>query len=241
MLASVVVYEHPGTTAALLAGTDLFAGLPRPALEQVAQAAVLQRLPYRKRIFSQGDRNARIHVLFNGWVRISRTGSNGDNVVVRFIAPGTIFGVLAPFSDGRYRADATVVLDAAEASWSENDLRLLILQYPEIGVNMVRIIGGRLVEMQERARELATQRADRRIANALLRILARTGQKIEDGVTIPFPLRRRDIADITGTTLYTASRILAGWEAAGLSTSQHRLLTIHDCRQLARIAEREDD
>lgn len=235
------VSNHLQATPALLAATDLFVGLPEAALQQVAAKARVQSLPRHARIFHQGDDQARIHALFSGWVRISQSADDGDPRVAGFVAPGNIFGVMAPFSDGRYRTNATVAREAIEASWSEADLMRLMLQSPEIALNMVRIIGSRLVELQERARELATQRADRRVANALLRILAQSGQQARDGATIPFPLRRRDIADITGTTLYTASRILAGWEAAGLVEGRHQLLTIRDIERLTRIARAEDE
>ncbi len=233
--------EHLEATPALLAATDLFAGLPPAALERVATSARVRKLRHRERGFNQGDDHVRVHALFSGWVRVSQTGSDGNQVVVRFIGPGTIFGVMAPFTDGRYQTDATAVLEAAEASWSEADLLGLMQAYPGIAVNMVRILGRRLQEMQERARELATQRADRRIAHALLRILGKTGLPAENGITIPFPLRRRDIADMAGTTLYTASRILAGWESAATVESRHRLLTIRDLHRLRRMAEQEDE
>lgn len=114
-------------------------------------------------------------------------------------------------------------------------------RYPQIAINAIRIIGKRLQEMQDRMRELATQRAERRIAHALVRLAQQSGNSTAAGTAIAFPLRRKDVADVAGTTLHTASRILTGWERAGLLVSQRRRLTIRNTTELLRIAEEATD
>src|SRR3546814_14452591 len=99
-------------------------------------------------------------------------------------------------------------------------------RHSRIATNMIAIVGKRLGEAQERLRELATQSADRRIARTLLRLLDQAGRRTGDGVRIEFPLRRKDIADIAGTTLHTVSRIVAGWERRGLLSSRNRPLVL---------------
>jgi CRP/FNR family transcriptional regulator, nitrogen oxide reductase regulator len=110
-------------------------------------------------------------------------------------------------------------------------------RHPQIAINAIRIIGRRLQEMQNRTRELATQRAERAFAHALMRLARQSGYSTAAGTAIPFPLRRKDVADVAGTTLHTASRILRGWEKAGLLIGQRRHLTIRDTSELLRIAE----
>ena len=153
-----------------LACADLFLGLPTPVLEVVSATARLRRVPRGTRIFNQGDEGVRAHVVIEGGVRISQTGSDGAQVVLRFIGPGSIFGTVALFTDGRYPADATTVASTLEASWSESELMDLMTRHPQIAINAIRLIGLRLQEVQDRVRELATQRADRRIAHALVRL-----------------------------------------------------------------------
>ena len=221
----------------LLGRTDLFHGLALSVLKSVAARARVQRLPKDRRIFSQGDDRVHAHMVIEGGVRIAQSGSDGTQVVIRFIAPGEMFGTVSLFTDRRYPADAITVIETLEASWSEADLLDLMTRHPPIAVNLVRIIGKRLQEAQNRVRELATQRAERRIAHAVLRLARQSGQRTKDGTVIMFPLRRRDVADIAGTTLHTASRILTAWEKAGLLVSQNRRLTLRDRSALGRIAE----
>ena len=90
---------------------------------------------------------------------------------------------------------------------------------------------------QERVREFATQSAERRVAHTVLRLAHQAGHSTIDGTAIDFPLRRKDVADIAGTTLHTASRILTAWEKAGLLVSHNQHLTIRQPAQILRIAE----
>jgi CRP-like cAMP-binding protein len=104
-------------------------------------------------------------------------------------------------------------------------------------MNVIRIIGMRLKDVQERVRELSTQRVEQRVARAVLRLARQAGHSTVDGTAIEFPLRRKDVADISGTTLHTASRILTAWEKAGLLVSQNQRLTICKPAEIDRIAE----
>ena len=70
---------------------------------------------------------------------------------------------------------------------------------------------------------------------------SQAGLSTLDGTAIEFPLRRKDVADISGTTLHTASRILTGWEKAGLLTTRNRRLTVRKPAELLRIAEEAPD
>lgn len=225
----------------ILASMALFQGLPAAALATVAAHARLRHLDRGVRIFGQGDKSVRAHAVIEGGVRIDQSGSDGAQVVLRFIGPGELFGTLPLFVDGHYPADAVTLTQTLEASWSEDELLALIHRYPQIGINVIRIIGARLQEVQNRVRELATQRAERRVAHAVLRLARQAGLSTLDGTAIEFPLRRKDVADISGTTLHTASRILTGWEKAGLLTTRNRRLTVRKPAELLRIAEEAPD
>lgn len=231
-----MVSESPLAPRAL-AGLELFQGLPGAALETVAPLARARRLPKDLRIFSQGDERVRAHAVIEGGVRIAQSGSDGAQVVIRFVGPGEMFGTVALFTDGRYPADAITLSETLEASWSEAELFELMARYPQIAVNLIRIIGKRLQDVQNRVRELATQRAERRVAHAVLRLARQAGHSTIDGTAIKFPLRRRDVADVSGTTLHTASRILTAWEKAGLLVTNNQHLTIRQPTELLRIAE----
>ncbi|MGB3866279.1 MAG: Crp/Fnr family transcriptional regulator [Xanthobacteraceae bacterium] len=220
-----------------LAGLDLFRGLAPDALEAARAEARFRRIPRNTRVFNQGDDDVRAHALLDGSVRISQSGSDGAQVVLRFITRGEMFGAVALFTNHKYPADAETLVDSVEVSWSETALAALMERHPQIAINMIRIVGKRLQEAQDRMRELATQRVEQRIAHALLRLSRRAGRPTADGTAIDLPLRRKDIADICGTTLHSASRILTPWEKAGWLFTRDQHLTIREIVKIRRVAE----
>jgi CRP-like cAMP-binding protein len=59
----------------------------------------------------------------------------------------------------------------------------------------------------------------------VLRLARQSGHKVAGGILIDLPLSRQNLAELTGTTLYTVSRILSQWEAQGLvETGRERVL-----------------
>ena len=185
-----------------LSSLELFDGLSAPVLDEVIALTRCRSLARDIRIFNQGDNQVRAHLLIEGSVRISQSGSDGGQIVVRFIGPGEMFGAVALFTDGKYPADADTLTEATEISWSEADLLRLMSAHSQIAINALKIVGKRIQEAQNRLRELSTQPVERRIAHALLRLSRQAGRSTPDGVKIGFPLRRKDIADICGTTLF---------------------------------------
>ena len=223
-------------SAQALAAVDLFVALPPVALEEVAVSARVRRLARETRIFDQGALAERAHALLDGSVGIFQSGSDGAQVIVRFIGPGETFGTIALFTNRRYPAEARTLTDALEVSWSEEELLRLMGRHAGIAMNVIRIIGRRLQEVQERVRELSTQRVEQRVAHAVLRLARQAGHDTVDGTAIAFPLRRKDLAEISGTTLHTVSRILTAWEKAGLLLSDHQRLTIRNLVEIQRVA-----
>jgi len=226
----------PRRLSEALSGVALLAGLSQQGIAEAASAAQLRELSQGERVFAQDDPGARAHVLLSGSVRIVRCGVDGHQTVMRLIGPGETFGTMALFTDHRYPADAVAMTESLEASWSEAQFLALMRVHHQLALNIIHVVGLRLQEAQIRLEELSSLPVERRLAAALLRL---GGADQHDGQPLAYPLRRRDLAEIAGSTLHTVSRILAAWEKAGwLVTSDRRitLLRTADMRRLAGFA-----
>lgn len=220
-----------------LARMELFLGLPAPALADVLGCARVRHLAKDAIVFGQGQAADRCHAVIEGRVRIAQSDPAGAQLLVRFVGPGEMFGTVALFTDRLYPAEATAVTNCVEISWTEPTLLGLIDRHPRIAVNILRVVGARLREVQERLRELATQRVERRIAHVLLRLAAQAGQSEGTGTVIGFPLTRKDVAEMCGATLHTVSRTLTAWEKAGWVRTSRQRVTILKSNAIRRIAE----
>ena len=103
--------------------------------------------------------------------------------------------------------------------------------------NTLQTVGQRLQEAHTRVIEMTTEEVERRIAHALFRLVKQAGRKVESGIEIDFPISRQDVAEMTGTTLHTVSRVLSAWEQQGLVESGRQRITIRDPHRLFGIAE----
>jgi CRP-like cAMP-binding protein len=101
----------------------------------------------------------------------------------------------------------------------------------------MRIMGGRSVELQERLKEMQTERVERRIAHTIGRLVVQAGRRTAESIEIDFPITRQDLAEMTGTTLHTVSRTLSEWEAAGIVASRRQKVVILRPHALVAIAE----
>lgn len=107
--------------------------------------------------------------------------------------------------------------------------------YPQMRKNINQILATRLTELEERFREVATERVPRRLALALLRLLKTIGKKVHGGTEIS--LSREELAQLTGTTLFTISRILSKWGQEELISPRRRSVVIHDPQRLGLVTE----
>ena len=225
--------------ASRLSRFDLFRGISPEALRASAEVARQDHPEKNAVIFRQGDEARRAYALGGGSVRIEQTGSDGGRTIVRFIAPGEMFGSVPIFTDRSFPADAIAAEPSLVLSWSEADLMILIERHPQIAINIVRVLGTRLAEAQDRVRELSTQRAEQRIAHTIVRLAVQAGHEVRGNVTIDIPLRRKDLAEMSGTTLHTASRIVSAWEKADLLSSNDHRMVVRNLSAISGIAEGE--
>jgi CRP-like cAMP-binding protein len=80
----------------------------------------------------------------------------------------------------------------------------------------LEFVAGRLHDLQRRYRQLTTERVERRVARTLLRLAGEAGRDGRHGNEIDFPITRQDVAEMTGTTLYTVSRLISTWQKQGI-------------------------
>jgi len=109
---------------------------------------------------------------------------------------------------------------------------------PYLAVSLTRLMTSLIQEIQARYRELATERVEQRIAHTLLRLASQMGKRIENGaMSVEMEFSRQDLAEMTGTTLYTVSRTLSEWEKLGIIEAGRGRIKIKNPHGLVKIAE----
>lgn len=232
--------EGPKLNAAIMESlqqSPLLQDLSAAQVREVLRAARPRQVPRDGFLFQQGDPAVALYLLLAGRMRILQVTPDGQQVLLRIVTPGELFGDAALLEGAAYPASARAVEDGAALGWDVEAMARLMEQFPRLALNALHLLASRLQALQDRYRELATERVERRVARALLRLTRQTGRRVEGGVLIDFPLSREDLAEMTGATLFTVSRILSGWEREGLIESGRQRILIRFPHGLVAIAE----
>jgi len=220
-----------------VADSPLFAGVARGACQEAVDLGRERPIAPGDVLFREGEPAVTLYLVLEGRMKLTQLGVDGQEVVIRFVVPGGVVAALAVLDQGVYPVTATAVTATRALSWSHDVFATLMQRTPALAVNAMRLLSERLREMQQRFREVATERVAQRVARALVRLVRLVGRKTDGGVLIDMPLSRQDLAEMTGTTLYTVSRILSEWESAGLVTSGRERITIRAPHRLVALAE----
>ena len=149
---------------------------------------------------TKGTTPTNLLVLMAGRVKLTQLTPDGQQVVLRLIGPGDAFGGVGAFGDPTYPVSAEAVETASALAWNSATMRHLLETQNQIALNALRFVANRYHDLQRRYRQAMTERVERRVARALLRLVHEAGRRVDKGVEIDFPISRQDIAEMTGTT-----------------------------------------
>ncbi len=215
----------------------MFQGISHEASREVARRA-RNVVACRHGLFLREGEPARLFgYLYSGRFKLLQTRAGGSEGIVRLAVSGQVLGGLG-LSPGEIDTATAVALETSHLlTWERRDLEKLFGLYPVLPLNALRIQARRLRERDERFRELASERVPQRLARTLLRLVRPAGRRFEDGVFGDVPLSRADLAELTGTTLFSVSHVLSEWASQGIVRSRRERVVIEDARLLGAIAQ----
>ncbi len=221
----------------LIRDLALFRSLSDPELDALLATALARRVPEGGTVFEQGAPADAFFVLLHGRLKAVQTTTDGQQVVVRHVNPGDLFGIAMAMRRTDYPASAVAVTDSLVLTWSASDWNGFLARNPAIALDALQTVGERLQDAHTRIRELSTEEVERRIAHAVLRLVAQAGRKTDEGILIDFPITRQELAEMTGSTLHTVSRTLSAWEQQGLVKNGRRRITVCAAHRLRLLAD----
>jgi CRP-like cAMP-binding protein len=217
-------------------GPLLLSGLSPRERRDLLEAAHPRLLQRRERLGEQGQPAEHFAFVQIGGLKLGQVTAAGVEAIVRFIGPGDCYGAVALVPGSRYPLSATAVEPSRVLTWTRPVIAELAERVPRVKSNIFEEITRRMAGVLSIARDLATERVPQRLARALLRLAEHGGDRTPEGVHIVHPVTRQELADLTGTSLFTVSRLMAGWEAGGLLHTGRGSVTIVDGGRLEAAA-----
>jgi CRP-like cAMP-binding protein len=220
-----------------LTASRLFRGISQSERESIVAAGSRRSLRKGQTLIRQGEPASAFFLVDRGYLKLTQVTPDGAEVIVRFVGPWDPVAGVAALGETPYPVTATACDAVDLLAWPRPVLVALLDRYSQLKTNILREMTAHMDDALTRLRELATLKVSQRLAHTLLRLTqpakgARTG-----ALSVPHTLTRQELAELTGTTLFTVSRILTEWEDAGLVRSSRAHVEVLDAEGLKQAAE----
>lgn len=224
---------------ALVEKLSLFSDVSPSDCTAIVSAAREEQYDRGQMLFVAGDPVRHSILLLSGAIKITQISLNGAEVILRLIGPGEIVGI---FGLCRGRCDHCTTAEATRPStalvWGAANFEEILERFPAFRRNANRALEERLVELEQRFREISTEKVSARVSSQLVRLSNQVGRSVGDG-HVEINISRADLAQLTGTTLFTVSRLLCEWKTLGIVMPRREAVVLRDFAALRQLAESE--
>ncbi|APC50179.1 Crp/Fnr family transcriptional regulator [Virgibacillus halodenitrificans] len=160
-------------------------------------------------IFMQGDPLTNVYFIHKGLVKIYKTDIHGKEQIVNMLQPGDMFPHQGFFRQDDYPAHAEVTEDAVLIYIPIHSFENFLITHPEICIKLFRVLGDKIVDLQNRLQEKILHNTYEQIILLLLRLAKNHGREVSDTHTvIDTQFTNREMANMIGSSRETVSRTL---------------------------------
>lgn len=216
----------------------LLRGLEEGARAEIVAAARSRDYAKDATVFEQGDPADEFYLVESGRVKLLQLTPEGREMIVRFINPGEVIAAVAMIPGGRFPVSAMAAEDTTVLYWTSSTIRSLAQRIPGLQPNIMSAMAMHMQGALDQGRDLATSKVPARIAALLLRLAEQSGERTDEGWAIEQALTREELAEMTGTTLFSVSRVLSEWQSQGIVEAGRRRVLIRDPAALERLSGR---
>lgn len=188
-------------------------------------------------IFREGEPTEYFHIVTEGTVKCVKSTADGKECTLKMLMPGDLFCCdAAAFDGGAHPGTAQPMGDVRILRMSKKAYFTMLRQSPDAALEVIKYLGNRLNEAQEKAKILALDRADQRLAALLADLAVRSGIEEPQGIRLSMRLTRQDMANMVGTTTETAIRIMSRFKRDRLVSGTANRLLVRDLDRLKKLA-----
>lgn len=184
-----------------------------PALRaRVAEVARLKSYDRGELIFAEGDPSDAFILIVSGRVKVFKATPAGKEIILEIFGGGDPLGAVAVYEGAPFMASAFTLEPTQILSIEQGAFFRLLEAEPALVRGLLSGLTLRLAELTRRLAELTGARVETRFARLFLKLCDQIGKADRGGMFIPMSLSRQELADLTGTTIETAIRIMSRWQ-----------------------------
>ena len=215
---------------------EAFSEIPGADCAAIISSAQEVQFQRHSTIFSEGTPATQVAILLTGCMKVTQ-GGQGQEVILRLNSPGDMLGNMGSRTRLKNLHTTHALQPSAALVWETDAFEAAMVRCPLLRRNIASILEQHLNELEIRYREVSTEKVSSRLSNLLVRLVKQVGKRVDGYVEIA--LTRRELAQLTGTTLFTVSRFLCQWEAHGIVSARREIVLVHDVMALTVLSREE--
>lgn len=215
---------------------ELFKDLSEEELSELEKNSVRETFRKKETIFSEGEASEWFYILTKGKVKITKLSYDGKEIILEIIKAPDFFGGLAVLRGFPYPASAVAMEDSEVVKIPREVFLKLSERYQSINQTMLSFLIERVKVTQERLKNIALEKVDARVASTLLKLSEKYGRPDKDGILIDLRLTKQELADMVGTTVETAIRVMSRFKKSGYLSEQDGKVILRDIKKLREIS-----
>ena len=216
-------------------------GRLRNAAEQQGVLATLSAGEY---FYHKGDHCPHFALLGSGSLRVFQPSASGREITLYWVEPGNtcMVNMLCAFLGNGSPATAVVEQDVEAVLLSADTFRQWLGQSKPVQEFLFRALSQRLTGVMALVEEVAFQRLDQRLADALIRRFAKLAGNAAEQQQQPLEIiaTHEDIAVELGSSREVISRLLKEFQRQGAVSLGRGRIQIQSTEMLARMQQRDD-
>lgn len=196
------------------------------------------RLGPAETLIMEGQTDAPLYTLLDGWAYRYKTLSDGRRQILSFLLAGDFIGVQQKMGDAA--AHGVDTLTAARfCVFQRNSLWELHRRSPTMGFNITWLTAHEESLVDNNLLSVGRRSAEESIATLLILLFKRAAALQQDDGShgVPFPLTQQHIADGLGLSLVHTNRTMRKLERRGLHKITDGRLFMRDVKALVRLAD----
>ena len=222
--------------AQVLQSTPIFRKLSPEDRARMAPHTRIRDYVRGEQIFVEGSPSDRFYAIASGRVKVFKMTPAGKDVILEIFGVGDPLGAVAVYEGRPFPASAVALEDTTCLTIERSAFFALLESHPTLVRGLLLGLTHRLIELTNRLVELTGGRVEPRFARLFLKLAGEVGSPARGGTFIPMALSRQELADLTGTTIETAIRIMSRWGKQRIVLTEKDGFLVLDAKALDALA-----
>ena len=211
-----------------LSSIPLFLDLDDAELANVDEHCTPRKYPKNSMVILEEEFGDIIFIILTGTVKITRVNDEGKEVILALLGAGEIFGEMAILDGEARSANALAQEDCELLAIQKSEFLNLLRRNFKISFSLMRELAKRLRKSDQQIEALSLSDAEHRIGVSVLNLAEDMGVIRKGQVTIDKLPFQQDIANMSGTSRETVSRVLKLFEDRHMITKVGHTVIIPD-------------